>query len=99
MHQVLRETGLLPHCLELELTKTVMIKNADGNLALLYELKYFGIWIASDNFGSDYSSLSYLQKFPVDTLKIDPSFVAAIALESNDNILANAVIGLGKNLR
>ena len=99
VHAVLRETRLAPHHLELELTESVLMKNAESTMIMLQELKSMGIKIAVDDFGTGYSSLSYLKRFPVDTLKIDQSFVAGIACNDDDDILVDAVIGLGKNLR
>jgi diguanylate cyclase (GGDEF)-like protein len=96
---VLHDTGLSPQCLELELTETVLMKNAEVTTSMLRELKTMGVKIAIDDFGTGYSSLSYLKQFPVDTLKIDRSFVADVASEEGDGGLLDSVISLGKNLR
>jgi diguanylate cyclase (GGDEF)-like protein len=96
---VLRDTGLAPHHLELELTESVLMENAQSSMTMLQELKTMGVKIAVDDFGTGYSSLSYLKQFPVDTLKIDRSFVADIVADSDDDILVESVISLGKSLR
>ena len=95
----LRDTGLAPHHLELELTETVLMKKAESTMAMLLELKEMGIKIAIDDFGTGYSSLSYLKQFPTDTMKIDKSFIADIVPDGIDDILVNSMIGLGRNLR
>jgi diguanylate cyclase (GGDEF)-like protein len=96
---VLHDTRLAPHHLELELTETVLMKNAESTMTMLQALKSMGVKIAIDDFGTGYSSLSYLKQFPVDTLKIDQSFVAEIASNGDDDILIDSVISLGKSLR
>ncbi len=96
--QVLQETGLSPSNLELELTETVLMKSIDATTATLNKLRSTGVSISIDDFGTGYSSLSYLKQFPVDTMKIDQSFVRDIST-SKDDILLNAVIGIGKSLR
>jgi EAL domain-containing protein (putative c-di-GMP-specific phosphodiesterase class I) len=96
---VLHDTRLAPHHLELELTETVLMKNAESTMTMLQALKSMGVKIAIDDFGTGYSSLSYLKQFPVDTLKIDQSFVAEIASNDDDDILIDSVISLGKSLR
>ncbi|OGB23772.1 MAG: diguanylate cyclase [Burkholderiales bacterium RIFCSPLOWO2_02_FULL_57_36] len=96
---VLHDTGLAPHHLELELTESVLMENAQSSMAMLRDLKSMGVKIAVDDFGTGYSSLSYLKHFPVDTLKIDQSFVAGIMVDNDDDILVESVISLGKSLR
>lgn len=96
---VLRDTGLAPHHLELELTESVLMENVESSAVMLQNLKSMGVKIAVDDFGTGYSSLSYLKRLPVDTLKIDRSFVADIVGESSDDVLVESVISLGKNLR
>lgn len=96
---VLRDTRLEPHHLELELTESVLMRNAQSTIEMLQALTSMGVRIAIDDFGTGYSSLSYLKQFPVETLKIDQSFVADIDSDSNDDILVDSVISLGKSLR
>lgn len=94
----LQENGLPADQLELELTETVLMDNAEATMCMLETLKSMGVRIAIDDFGTGYSSLSYLKQFPVDTLKIDQSFVAGIMAHRDDDILVEAIIGLGRNL-
>lgn len=95
----LQENALPPDRLELELTETALMDNAEVTMCMLETLKSMGVRIAIDDFGTGYSSLSYLKQFPVDTLKIDQSFVAGIMGHRDDDILVEAIIGLGQNLR
>jgi diguanylate cyclase (GGDEF)-like protein len=99
VRDVLRETRLAPHHLELEMTETVLMGDAESTMSTLHALSAMGVKIAVDDFGTGYSSLNYLQRFPVDTLKIGQSFVAGIVPGSGDEILVDSVINLGKNLR
>jgi diguanylate cyclase len=94
---VLQETGLAPDRLELELTETILMKSIESTAATLHVLRSLGVRISIDDFGTGYSSLSYLKRFPVDTMKIDQSFVRDI-LTGDDEILLNAIIGIGKVL-
>ena len=95
--QVLRDTGLEPSRLELELTETVLMKNIQATTIILQALRAIGIKISIDDFGTGYSSLSYLKQIPFDTMKIDQSFVNDILL-SSDDVLVKAIIAIGKNL-
>ncbi len=99
VHAALRDAHLVPHHLELELTENLLMKNATSTMVMLQELKSMGVKIAIDDFGTGHSSLIYLRQFPVDALKIDRSFVAGIVRNDDDDILVDAVIGLGKSLR
>ena len=95
---ILNETGFDPHCLELELTESVLMQNADATASLLNELKAMGVRLAIDDFGTGYSSLSYLSRFPIDTLKIDQSFVWKMTSDSGDATIVSTVINMGKSL-
>ncbi|MEN2393458.1 putative bifunctional diguanylate cyclase/phosphodiesterase [Pseudomonas halotolerans] len=96
--RTLKETGLDPTQLELEITESVLMQNVDTTVAILKAIKRLGIRLAIDDFGTGYSSLSYLQKFPVDVLKIDKSFVGDLSIDSNDAKLVSTIISLGKSL-
>jgi len=96
---IIRETGLPPGYLELELTESILMHEADASALVLERLKAMGVRLAIDDFGTGYSSLSYLNRFPIDTLKIDQSFVHDIATNTDDAAIVTAVIGMGKNLK
>ena len=95
---ILRDTGLPPYCLELELTESVLMQDVESTAALLNELRAMGVRLAIDDFGIGYSSLSYLSRFPIDTLKIDQSFVRKMTNESNSATIVSTVINMGKSL-
>jgi diguanylate cyclase (GGDEF)-like protein len=97
--QILQETGLDPRDLELELTESSIMKNAESAVQTLGELKAMGIKIAIDDFGTGYSSLGYLKRLPIDTLKIDRSFVSELTTDPDDAALVMAIITLAHNLR
>jgi len=94
----LRDSGLAPNRLELEITESVLLHRDDANLAKLHELKNLGVSIALDDFGTGYSSLSYLRTFPFDKIKIDRSFVAEMANRSDCAAIVCAVTGLARAL-
>ena len=96
--QVLKETQLEPHLLELELTEGVIMSNANTSIDALHELKKLGCTLSVDDFGTGYSSLSYLSRFPLDELKIDRSFVVDYNKSSNNASLVSAIIAMGKSL-
>jgi len=95
---VLRETGLEPSQLELEVTETVLMESVGATAAILRHLKAMGLSLAVDDFGTGYSSLSYLMQFPIDALKLDRSFVHEIAGGAGETPIITAVIGLGTSL-
>jgi diguanylate cyclase (GGDEF)-like protein len=99
MVEILKETGLDAGCLELELTETTIMENAEAAVALLTEIRNLGVKIAIDDFGTGYSSLSYLKSLPIDTLKLDRSFVNGATSDPDDAALVVAVITLAHNLR
>jgi diguanylate cyclase (GGDEF)-like protein/PAS domain S-box-containing protein len=98
VHSILLETGLAPGRLELEITEGVLIEDFDRGLALLRRLKALGVRISMDDFGSGYSSLSYLQAFPFDKIKIDRAFVINVGRNPQSAAIIRAVIGLGHGL-
>ncbi|HEV7525499.1 MAG TPA: EAL domain-containing protein [Acidimicrobiia bacterium] len=93
---VLRDTGLAPELLGLEITESVLVDDAEETVRLLEELKALGVRIALDDFGTGYSSLTYLQQLPIDELKIDRSFVAVLEDESSDLVLLQMMVQLGR---
>jgi diguanylate cyclase (GGDEF)-like protein len=95
---ILKETGLDPRSLELELTESVLMKRADSAASVLETLRASGIQVAVDDFGTGYSSLSYLRKFPIDILKIDQSFVREITSPPCDTTIVTAVIGMARSM-
>jgi diguanylate cyclase (GGDEF)-like protein len=94
----LTETGLPPSRLELEITETVFIKDFDRALSMLRRLKALGLRIAMDDFGTGWSSLSTLQAFPFDRLKIDRTFIDKIGCRREADVIIQAVLGLGRSL-
>ena len=98
VHSILLETGLAPDRLELEITEGVLIEDFDRGLALLRRLKALGVRISMDDFGSGYSSLSYLQAFPFDKIKIDRAFVINLGRNPQSAAIVRAVIDLGHAL-
>jgi len=98
VHSILLETGLAPDRLELEITEGVLIEDFDRGLALLRRLKGLGVRISMDDFGSGYSSLSYLQAFPFDKIKIDRAFVMNLGRNPQSAAIVRAVIDLGHGL-
>ncbi|AZF19944.1 bifunctional diguanylate cyclase/phosphodiesterase [Pseudomonas sp. R3-52-08] len=96
---ILEQTGLPPALLELEITESVLMQNVDETVAILQRIKALGVRLALDDFGTGYSSLSYLRRFPIDVLKIDQSFVRGLSINSQDEQLISAIIGMGKSLK
>jgi diguanylate cyclase (GGDEF)-like protein len=99
IEQILRDTGVSAHHLELEITETVAMQSADAAIQTLRRFKNMGINISIDDFGTGYSSLSYLKRFPIDTLKIDRSFVRDISVDSDDAAIVQAIASLGRTLK
>lgn len=95
VESALRETGLAPSLLGLEITESVLVDDADETIALLNELKSLGVRLALDDFGTGYSSLTYLHRLPIDELKIDRSFVAVLE-EGSDLVLLQIMVQLGR---
>ena len=97
--QTLRESGLQPERLELEITESVLLQGNADNVETLHRLRLMGISIVLDDFGTGYSSLSYLRMFPFDKIKIDRSFVHELANSADCAAIVSAVAGLGRSLR
>jgi len=99
IEQTLKQTGLDPALLELEITEGVLMQNVESTVNALTRLKEMGVRLAIDDFGTGYSSLSYLRRFPIDVLKIDQSFIRGLSNDSNDAALVSAIISLGRSLK
>ncbi|MEL6331690.1 MAG: EAL domain-containing protein [Cyanobacteria bacterium J06626_26] len=95
---ILQSSELAPHLLELEITETALIQDADAAVRTLNELKELGIQLAVDDFGTGYSSLSYLQKLPIDTLKIDNCFVRGVTTDPKNQVILKSAIQMGHDL-
>ena len=95
---ILTATGMDPHLLELEITESMLIHNVEDTRRILTGLKAIGVRIAIDDFGTGYTSLATLQRFPLDTIKIDRSLIRDLAGSTEDTGLANAIIAMGKSL-
>jgi len=94
----LDESGLKPELLELELTESMVMQNPERTAATLAALKRLGVRLAIDDFGVGYSSLAHLKRFPIDTLKVDRSFIRDIPQNTEDRAITEAIIAMGKSL-
>jgi EAL domain-containing protein (putative c-di-GMP-specific phosphodiesterase class I) len=99
VREILTATGLEPSNLILELTETVLMQDMESTARVLQSLKEIGVHLALDDFGTGFSSLSHLQRFPIDVLKIDQSFIRNLTADSNDASIVGAVIGMADSLR
>ncbi|HEY8909731.1 MAG TPA: EAL domain-containing protein [Desulfosporosinus sp.] len=96
---ILQETGMDPKWLELEITESIAMGNGDASVEMLNRFKNLGVRISIDDFGTGFSSLNYLRRMPIDTLKIDQSFIQDISSGENGEEVVSAIIQLAKNLR
>jgi diguanylate cyclase (GGDEF)-like protein/PAS domain S-box-containing protein len=96
--RIIRDVGIDPCCLELELTESIIMEDVEANINTLHELKAYGLRLSIDDFGTGYSSLSYLKRLPVNTLKIDKSFIKDIEKDPDSTAIVKAIIALGHNL-
>jgi EAL domain-containing protein (putative c-di-GMP-specific phosphodiesterase class I) len=96
--QTLAETRLSPCHLELEITETVVMHDVDFTTSMLKDLQVMGVNLAVDDFGTGYSSLGYLKRFPLNTIKIDQSFIRELTIDPNDAAIVTAIIALGRGL-
>ncbi|MBM7702251.1 EAL domain-containing protein [Metabacillus iocasae] len=96
---ILEETKLSPHYLELEITESVAIKNVGSVIEKLDALKQVGVYISIDDFGSGYSSLSYIKKLPIDALKVDRSFIQDLKANQTEETIVKAIITIAKSLQ
>jgi diguanylate cyclase (GGDEF)-like protein/PAS domain S-box-containing protein len=94
----LKETGMSPNLLELEITESMVMHNPSRLIALLTKIKEMGIRLAIDDFGTGYSSLAQIKHFPIDTLKVDRSFIRNLPQDSEDKAITEAIITMGKTL-
>ena len=97
--RILRETGLPAERLELEITESVAMQDANRTTDTLCQLKDMGVKLSIDDFGTGFSSLSYLKGFPIDKLKVDQSFIHNLVNDENDAAITRAVITLGHSLK
>ena len=98
LDHILDKTGISPQHLCLEITESNVMQNVENTIELLHELKKMGLQLSVDDFGTGYSSLNYLKKFPIDTLKIDRSFVKGIPTDRNDTAISTAIVVLGHSM-
>jgi EAL domain-containing protein (putative c-di-GMP-specific phosphodiesterase class I) len=97
--QILKETGLSPAYLQLELTEGTIMKHAEDIIKKLDTINAMGIKVSIDDFGTGYSSMNYLKRLPLSTLKIDRSFIQDIATNPDDQSITKAIIDLARNFR
>ena len=98
VHGALQKSGIAPSSLALEITETTLVRDVPAACEHLQEIKALGVRVAIDDFGTGYASLSHLQRMPVDILKIDRSFVAALNDGGQSRELLEAILGVGKAL-
>jgi diguanylate cyclase (GGDEF)-like protein/PAS domain S-box-containing protein len=97
--QAIHQTGCDAGCLELEITESLVMHNRERAVALITQLKELGVSVAIDDFGTGYSSLAYLKRFPIDSLKIDRSFVTDIPGDADNAAITQAIIAMAHNLK
>jgi len=98
VQRILRETGLSPHLLELELTESMIMRDPQSAAATMQQLNILGVSLALDDFGTGYSSLNYLRRFPVDSLKIDRSFISDVADDPSAAAVTTSIIAIAHSL-
>lgn len=98
LDRILAETGMDPGLLELEITEGMVMGNIDQAIEQLKAIKSRGVRLAIDDFGTGYSSLSQIKRFPIDTLKVDRSFIRDLVTDSEDQAITQAIISMGKTL-
>jgi len=95
---VLRETGIDPRCIQLEITERLAVTDIDSTCSQLHQLRAIGVRVAVDDFGTGYSSLSYLKQLPIDVLKLDKSFVDGLDVAAADLAIVQAIVTMGHAL-
>jgi len=98
IQNILQEANIAAASLDLEITESLLMQRTEDNIAMLRRLSSMGVKLSIDDFGTGYSSLAYLQRFPVDALKIDRSFISGIDQNSNDTALVSAIISMAHSL-
>jgi EAL domain-containing protein (putative c-di-GMP-specific phosphodiesterase class I) len=98
IRRAVASAGIDPHCLKLEITESTVMQDAEAAVATLHALKSLGIQVAIDDFGTGYSSLGYLRQFPIDTLKIDRSFVSGLGQDTQDTAIVRSIVALARSL-
>src|ERR1700730_4307692 len=98
VHGILRETGMQPQQLALEITESTLVKNAKDHFGALQQLRDDGVHIEIDDFGTGYSSLSYLRHLPIDAIKVDRSFISQIDISASDESIVGAILALARSL-
>ncbi len=96
--EVLHDSGLEPHHLDLEITESMVMRDVESAMAMLNELKGLGVQLSMDDFGTGYSSLSHLKRFPFDKLKMDISFVREVTFDPGSAAIAKTIIAMAHNL-
>lgn len=99
IQQTLSKTKLPPHCLKLEITESILMENREESIERMRELKALGVYLALDDFGTGYSSLSTLHAFPIDTLKIDKSFISRLEEEEGAQAIVEAILAMAHTLK
>lgn len=99
LRTILAESGLPPQWLELEITESILLQNAEATMETLQRLKQLGVHLSIDDFGTGYSSLAYLKRFPIDALKIDQAFIRELTSNPDDAAITTSIILMGKSLK
>ncbi len=94
----LKDSGMAPNLLELEITESMVMHNPERMIKVLSRIKNIGVRLAIDDFGTGYSSLSQIKNFPIDTLKVDRSFIRNIPHDIEDKAITEAIIAMGRTL-